>query len=130
MTLSGRKVFGATALLLASTAIAHAGGIERNPQTTAILFEEGTYLEFGYTFVSPDVSGAGDPVPGLTPAGSQSGDVAPAYSFSSLAFRHGHHDALSFALILDEPIGATWTIPASAQRRGTSIARARAARRN
>jgi long-chain fatty acid transport protein len=38
--------------------------------------------------------------------GSSSGDMAPAYSFSSLAYRTDITNALSFALILDEPIGA------------------------
>jgi long-chain fatty acid transport protein len=108
MTLVGHsKVFGATALLLASTAIAHAGGVERNPQTTSILFEEGTYVELGYTYVSPDVSGTQVINAGATSlAGSQSGDVAPAYNFSSLAFRTDVNEQLSFALIIDEPIGA------------------------
>jgi long-chain fatty acid transport protein len=107
MTQFGTKGFiGATALLLASTGLVSAGGIERNPQTTAILFEEGTYLEFGYNYVSPRVSGTQVlPFPGSV-VGSSSGDMAPAYSFSSLAYRTDITDALSFALILDEPIGA------------------------
>ena len=100
---------GAAALLLASTSLASAGGgVERNPQTTAMLFEEGTYVELGYSFVSPDVSGvqiiaAG----GASPLGSASGDVAPSYSYSSLAFRSDITDELSFAVIIDEPIGAS-----------------------
>jgi long-subunit fatty acid transport protein len=38
--------------------------------------------------------------------GAQSGDVAPAYSFSSLAYRQDITEDLSIALILDEPVGA------------------------
>ena len=110
MTRFGTKgTLGAAALLLASTSLASAGGVERNAFTTGILFEEGTYAELGYSFVSPDVSGV--QVLGIaaagSPAGSNSGDVAPSYSFTSLAFRTDVTDQLSFALIIDEPIGAS-----------------------
>jgi long-chain fatty acid transport protein len=71
-----------------------------------MLFEAGTYLEFGYSFVSPDVSGVQVIPFGATPAGSASGNVAPSYSFTSLAFRSDISDNLSYAIILDEPIGA------------------------
>jgi long-chain fatty acid transport protein len=108
MTQFGTSRFlGATALLLASTSLATAGGVERNPQTTALLFEEGTYVELGYTFVTPNVSGVQVlPLPG-SPAGSPSGDVAPDYSSLNLGFRTDITDELSFALIIDEPIGAS-----------------------
>jgi hypothetical protein len=86
MTHFGPKVFGATALLLASTAIAHAGGVERNPQTTSILFEEGTYGTRLHYRLAGCIGHAGDP-PAPRRRRLASGDVAPAYSFSSLAFR-------------------------------------------
>ncbi|MFW5654240.1 MAG: OmpP1/FadL family transporter [Roseicyclus sp.] len=108
-----RRPITAAGALLAGTAMAQAGGVERNPQTTAMLFEEGTYLEFGYTFSNPGVSGwqVFDPddysLPLPTFSGARSGDVAPSFSHYSLAFRTDLDDALSLAIILDEPIGAS-----------------------
>ncbi|MBF9060479.1 hypothetical protein HKCCSP123_14945 [Rhodobacterales bacterium HKCCSP123] len=104
----------ASAALLATTAIAQAGGVERASSSPAILFEEGTYVELSYTWADPSVSGeqsfgvpasANPPFPGA-PDGSSSGDIAPAYSFAGLAFRTDINEQLSFALIFDEPIGA------------------------
>lgn len=103
-----RTVASTTALaaLLATTTLAHAGGVERQGQSTSILFEEGTYLEFGLTFVNPDVSGSQLlPAPGA-PAGSLSGDISPAFSFGTFSFRADINDDWSFALIYDQPIGA------------------------
>lgn len=108
MTQFGTKgIMATTAALLASTAIAHAGGVERNAQSTSLLFEEGTFLELGYNFVSPDVSGVQVLDAGVgSLAGSRSGNVTPDYSFASLGFRSDITDQLSYAIILDEPIGA------------------------
>jgi long-subunit fatty acid transport protein len=98
----------ASAALLASTAIAQAGGIERAGQSPAFLFEEGTYVELSYSWANPSVSGVQtlDAAVAGAPIGSQSGDMAPAYSFWGLSFRSDLSDNLSFALIFDEPIGA------------------------
>jgi len=105
--LFAKSARGAAAALLASTAIAHAGGVERNPQTTSMLFEEGTYVEFGYTFVNPDVSGTQVITPNaLSPAGSRSGDMAPSFSYSSLGFRTDVTDQVSVMFLIDQPIGA------------------------
>ncbi|MBY4892218.1 outer membrane protein transport protein [Rhodobacteraceae bacterium N5(2021)] len=97
----------ALAALLATTTLAHAGGVERQAQGTSILFEDGNYIEFGYTYVDPDVSGTqtfGSVGPTLN--GSASGDVAPAYSYSTLALNYELNENLNFALIYDHPIGA------------------------
>lgn len=97
----------ATAALLATTAIAQAGGVERSGQTPAILFEEGTYVELSYSYANPEVSGTQRIAAGLaSPAGSSSGNIAPSYWFAGLAYRTDITDRLSFALIYDEPIGA------------------------
>jgi long-subunit fatty acid transport protein len=102
------RAIGAAAALMTTTAMATAGGVERNAQTTAMLFEEGTYLELGYTFTNPDVSGTQvlDASPFGAPAGSRSGTVSPDFSHYSFAFRTDVTEALSFAIIYDEPIGA------------------------
>lgn len=106
-TNKAKGVLCATAALMASTSLAMAGGVERSPQTTAMLFEEGTYLEFGFTYASPDVSGVQVINAGPTSlAGSPSGDVAPSFSYANFGFRSDVTDALSFAILVDEPIGA------------------------
>ncbi len=97
----------ALAALLATTTLATAGGVERNASSPAILFEEGNYVEFGFTYVDPDVSGVQAVNAGATSLiGAQSGDVTPSYSYSSLSYRQGITDQISFALIYDQPIGA------------------------
>lgn len=101
------RIFTASAVLLASTAIVQAGGVERQGWTTGILFEEGTYLEFGLSYADPNLSGVQtyNVSPG-SPPGVESGDIAPAYSFASLSYRQDINDNLSFAFTYDEPIGA------------------------
>ena len=47
---------GAAALMLTAAPL-FAGGIERAPQSLAILFEEGNYVEFSAGRVNADVSG-------------------------------------------------------------------------
>ncbi len=97
----------ASAALLASTALAQAGGIERNAFTTAILFEQGTYVELGYSFVSPDVSGVQQANASATSlAGTPSGGVAPSYGFATLSFATAINDRLTASLVYDAPVGA------------------------
>lgn len=93
------------AALLASTTLAHAGGVERSTQSMAILFEEGTYAEFSFSFVNPDVSGT---VGGGAVA---SGDITPDYTDFTLRYRQDLTDQLSFALINDSGIGADVAYP-------------------
>jgi len=97
----------ALAVLLATTSLATAGGVERQGASPAILFEEGTYAEFGFTWVDPELSGVQQQTASATSLiGAQSGDIAPAYSYSNFAYRQDITDALSFAIIYDQPIGA------------------------
>ncbi|ABD55263.1 OmpP1/FadL family transporter [Jannaschia sp. CCS1] len=93
--------------LLATTTLATAGGVERQAQSPAILFEDGTYVELGFTTVNPDVSGVQQRTAGATSlAGSTSGDIAPSYNYATLSYRQDITEELSFALIYDQPIGA------------------------
>jgi len=91
--------------LLASTVIANAGAIDRDMLTTSMLFEEGTYLEFSYGNISPDVSGSINGVP------IGSGDMTPSYNTVSLGFHHDFNDQLSFSLIVNEPVGSDVLYP-------------------
>lgn len=98
------RIMAAGAALLATTALAQAGGIERSNQSMAILFEEGTYLQFGLGYSDPDVSGSN--------AAGASGDMAPSFVLPSISFRTDISEQLSFALILDEHVGADVGYPA------------------
>ncbi len=89
--------------LVASPALA--GGIERNPQSMNILFQEGNYLEFGATYGRPRVSGEG---PGSRLG---TGNIARSFFNGSLSFKGEINDQLSYAIILDQPFGADTLYP-------------------
>lgn len=97
----------AIAALLATTTLASAGGIERNGFTTGILFEEGNYVELGFTYVSPDVSGAlNAPAPAVP-----SGDMSESYSYYQFSYHNDLTDQFSISVVVDEPIGADVAYP-------------------
>ncbi|MEM6386367.1 MAG: hypothetical protein AAF718_09050 [Pseudomonadota bacterium] len=98
-------------LILASTALttiaggALAGGLERTPQSMAILFEEGNYAELSFGYVSPDVSGT------FGPGGPDSGDIFDSYINLGFAYKADLNDTLSYAIIFDQPYGADTSYP-------------------
>ena len=93
--------------LMACTATpALAGGIERNPQSMNILFQEGNYLELGATYGRPRVSGRGVL---FAPAGT--GNITRSFFSGSLSFKGDINDQLSYAIILDQPFGADTFYP-------------------
>lgn len=100
------RIVAASAALLATTAIAHAGGVERSSQSMAILFEEGTFVELSFGAISPEVTGVSAITLGPSPAGSTSGNMSPDYTTWALRYRQDITDNLSFAFIVDQPIGA------------------------
>ncbi len=91
-------VIAAAALATASQGIA--GGIERDPGSVSILFEEGSYGQVTLSYVSPSVEGT---VGGGTVS---SGDMAPGYFNGSLSYKQDISDDLAIAVILDQPVGA------------------------
>lgn len=98
------KVTGGVAAALAMGATAAvAGGIERSSQSTAILFEEGNYLELSYGYVSPSVSG--------TDGTSNSGDMSSDYGLPSMGLKYALSDNVDLAIIIDSPIGADVAYP-------------------
>jgi long-subunit fatty acid transport protein len=99
------RIAAASAALMASTAWAQAGGVERSGQSMGILFEAGNYVELSYSFVDPSVSG--------TAGGGalSSGDMAASYTQIELRYHQKMSDSLSFALIVDQPIGANVAYP-------------------
>lgn len=104
-----RTGFVAAALAVAGAGAASAGGVERSAQSMAILFERGNYVEFGLSHSRPSVSGAFEPAPGQT---FQSGNMARAFTTFNIGIKGDLSDELSYAFILDEPIGASVEYPA------------------
>lgn len=90
---------GAIGALLASTAIASAGGIDRSGQSVGILFEEGTYVELSYGYVDPSVSGE-------DPFTLDTDDMSPSYSMIAGGFKTDLTDNISVAVIFDQPFGS------------------------
>ncbi|MGJ8587034.1 MAG: OmpP1/FadL family transporter [Yoonia sp.] len=101
-----KHVLTTGAVLLLSTTIASAGGIERAAPSAALLFEDGNYLELNFGFVSPDVSGTqAIPFAGSA-AGSKSENIAEKYTQLGFGYKNDLNDRLSIALIIDQPYGA------------------------
>ena len=96
----------ATGLVALAASPAFAGGIERNPQSMAILFEEGNYLQLGATYARPRVSGTNAL---LAPLGT--GNIARSFGSGSLSFKGDINEQLSYAVILDQPYGADALYP-------------------
>ena len=94
--------------LMALTASpAFSGGIERNPQSMNILFQEGNYVELGVTYGRPRVSGTLPPGFGSFPTGN----ITRRFYSGSLSFKGDINEQLSYALILDQPFGADTLYP-------------------
>ena len=91
-------------LLLISTAPALAGGIERAPQSLAVLFENGNYAELSFGGVNPTVQGHDI-------LGFKTGDVAQGYGFYGLAYKHQFTENLSGAFIMEQPFGSDLRYP-------------------
>lgn len=102
-------VKGAAALLL-TAAPAFAGGIERAPQSIAILFEKENYVEFSAGRASPKVSGRDLPLYSggqiVYPGGRETGDIGHNYNFFGVSLKYQFNDRLSGALIVEQPFGA------------------------
>lgn len=98
-------------LILASAAMATlasgalAGGLERTPQSMAVLFEEGRYVELSFGAVSPDVSGN-------SAGGAASGDIFDTYFNLGLSYKADLNSQFSYAIIFDQPYGADTVYPA------------------
>ena len=95
--------------ILAMTALAgmagaaSAGGLERTPQSTAILFEEGRYLELSFGSVTPQISG--------TLGGAPSGNMTKNFFSLGAAYKADLNDTWSYAVIFDQPFGADPNYP-------------------
>ena len=102
-----RTTILATSLIALAAAPAFAGGVERSNQSMAILFERGNYLEFGASYSMPRVSGVANPLLG----GQGSGIMSQNFWNLDLRFKGQINEQLSYAVILDQPIGANVAYP-------------------
>jgi long-subunit fatty acid transport protein len=91
-----KKLSLTTAAILTAASTAQAG-IDRSGQDIGVLFEEGNYVKFSYADVSPNIT---SDITGT----SQS---ATPFTMVSFGYKHQFNDKLSFALIWDEPYGAS-----------------------
>lgn len=93
-----RTFTGAAALMLTAAPVL-AGGLERAPQSLAVLFEPGNYAELSFGGVNPTVRGT-------DAAGFRTKDVAQGYGFAGFSYKHQFNDNLSAAIIVEQPFGA------------------------
>lgn len=101
-----RIMGGAAAAAVICAGTAYAGGVERSALSSGILFEEGTYVQLTYGYVSPDVSGTQASALGPFVVGAPTGDVTKGYISPTLEIKTALSEKLDMALILDQPIGA------------------------
>lgn len=106
----GSETAIATILALTTGSAAFSAALERAvPSTTRILFEEGRYIEFGVNYADPDQSGEGAD---LTAVGTpiqlegDTGDLFDSHVGISGAYKANINDRMSYAIILDQPLGA------------------------
>ncbi|ALI54563.1 OmpP1/FadL family transporter [Celeribacter marinus] len=95
LTLAAAIAVGATG--------AYAGGMDRSGQSIAPLFEDGSYVELSFGNVNPTVSGV---FTHPTFGDFASGDMASTYTMFGAAYKRDLSDALSMAIIIDQPFGA------------------------
>jgi len=100
-----KRLMWATTALVATTAVAQAGGVERSTQSVAILFEQGRYAELSFGHFDPTVEGA------VGGGAIGSGDMAGSYNSWSLGYKMDIGERVALAMILDQPIGANVNYP-------------------
>lgn len=108
-----KTTLGAGMALLLTSSSAFALGLDRSGQNIGALFEEGTYAELSFGYVTPDISGTDEAIFG----GQGSGNVGEDYIQFGFAYKQQINDAVSMALIFDQPYGVDISYPV-----GSSIA--------
>ena len=97
------KLTTAGAVLLATTSLAAAGGLDRSGQSINALFEAGNHVELSFGSVSPSVSGTGVGSAGLS---TPTGNIAGSYTQVGAAHKGQLTENTSVAIIFDQPFGA------------------------
>ena len=93
------------AILLMTTTIASAGGLDRSGQNIGAIFEDGNYAELTFGNVSPNVSGVGFAT-GFGGTGAFTGNITPSYTQFGMTYKTQVSEEVSLALIYDQPFGA------------------------
>lgn len=104
-------------LVLATLPLGSAFGaaLERSPQSVSAFLQSGNYLEYSYTWLSPDVKGmdaSGNPVPGM----------ARGYGVGSFGAKLQANPQVSVGLLVDEPFGASAAYEAAPDRNNNFVA--------
>ncbi|RVT84213.1 hypothetical protein DXV76_11020 [Rhodobacteraceae bacterium CCMM004] len=112
-----RIITSGAAVLLATTSMAAALGLDRSAQDIGLLFEDGGIAELSFGHVMPSVDGNDVAVFG----GQPSGNVAQDYTIWGLGVKADLTPDLSFAVIVDEPYGTdiSYPVPGSVALGGT-----------
>jgi long-chain fatty acid transport protein len=100
-----KKITTAGAILLMTTSIATAGGLDRSGQGIGAIFEDGDYAELSFGSVSPSISGVGFAT-NFGGVGASSGNIANSYVQLGMAYKSQLNDQFSLAIIYDQPFGA------------------------
>ncbi len=95
-----KKLLLSAATLSLAAGTGYAGGLDRSGQGVNILFEEGTVVQFGYSYVDPKLTGKS------AVDGSATGDVGRGYSVPHLSYKQSLNETLDVAIIYDQPFGA------------------------
>ncbi len=93
--------YAAMIMLCFYTSSANAAGFDLGERVIDPLFEEGGYIEFSSYVVNVDVTGE--------VAGLPTGDVGDDFLTGNFSYKNDITDALSFALILDQPFARDLT---------------------
>lgn len=100
------KQFLTTTALIALGTSAMAGGLDRSGQGIGALFQTGNYAELSFGRVSPSITGGVEPGTGVSYS-----NVGWKFSQIGAAFKADLSDQLSYAIILDQPFGASVKYP-------------------
>lgn len=109
----GRSLCGASLLAVAAAGSASAAALEQVvPATIRLLYQEGSYVEFGMAYTDPHQSGEGvtvPPIPALPTGGplpGNTGDVFDGRWNFSGAYKADLNERVSYAITFDQPLVA------------------------
>ena len=97
-----KNSIAAGSLLLLTTSIAQAGGLDRAGNAYSVLFEDGNYAQMSFSSTTPNVSGDFPDAVG----GGSTKNMANSYTSLGFALKYGITDKIDLAVFLNQPFGA------------------------
>lgn len=95
---------------LSVASVTNAAGLDRSGQDVTAFFQDGTYAEAVYTYISADVSGYdsanNNPSVNEYERGNKIDDIAESYDFFRYGVKTDINDTFSIGVLYDEPFGA------------------------